>query len=289
MSRPIVYFVVTVIVVFLTVAATVGHGKTTPALMLANVYQDDVNLANYWVSEKFDGVRAYWDGRRLISRNGNIIHTPPGFTEGFPDQPMDGELWRGRGTFARLMGALGRAEPQPEQWRNIYYMVFDLPKASGPFDKRLRELRALLENRPAPHLRPVPQQRVADRDQLMAWLDQVVAAGGEGLMLHRGSAPYRSYRSDDLLKLKPYRDAEGRVVAHLPGEGRLEGMMGALLVETPSGLHFRLGTGFSDAERANPPPIGSIVTYQYHGHTKSGLPRFASYLRTRSRGPGYVR
>ncbi len=193
-------------------------------------------------------MRAYWDGERLVSRNGNVIRTPPGFTEGFPDQPLDGELWRGRGTFARLMGALRRTEPQPEQWENIYYMVFDLPRAEGPFDRRLRALRALLKAHPAPHLKPVPQQRVATRSQLMARLDQVVAAGGEGLMLHRGSAlpglPLRRPAQTEALPGR--RGAGGGAPAR---EGRLEGMMGALLVETPAGQHFRLGTGFSDAER----------------------------------------
>ncbi|GAA5128165.1 DNA ligase [Alloalcanivorax gelatiniphagus] len=288
-SRPILLFVVTMVVVFFAVAATVGHGRGQPALMLANVYQDHIDPTDYWVSEKLDGVRAYWDGRHLISRQGHVIATPPGFTDGFPDIPMDGELWQGRGTFSRLMGALQRARPEPDQWRHIYYMVFDLPAADGSFEQRLRTMRALLDGRDAPHLRRVPQRRVANRQQLMDYLDQVVEIGGEGLMLHRGSAPYRGHRSDDLLKLKPYQDEDGRVVAHLPGQGRLEGRMGALLVETPSGRHFRLGTGFSDAQRADPPPIGSIVTYQFHGHTKNGLPRFASYLRTRSQGPGYIR
>src|SRR5699024_9212018 len=250
-SRPIMYFITSVVLLFFAVAATVGHGRDKPALMLAEVYQDGVDLEDYWVSEKFDGVRAYWDGHHLISRQGHIIDTPAGFTDGFPKLPMDGELWRGRGTFSRLMGALQRARPKPEQWANIYYMVFDFPAMDGPFDQRLAAMRERLDGLDAPHLKRVPQRRVGDHTELMAYLDEVVIAGGEGLMLHRGSARYRGYRSDDLLKLKPYQDEDGQVVGHLPGKGRLKGMMGALLVKAPSGRHFRLGTGFSDAERAD--------------------------------------
>jgi DNA ligase-1 len=100
-------------------------------------------------------------------------------------------------------------------------------------------------------------------------------------MLHRGASRYASGRSDDLLKLKPYLDAEARVVAHLPGKGKYRGLMGALLVESTQGGRFRIGTGFSDAERVDPPPIGAQITYRYHGFTDAGIPRFPSFLRVR--------
>ena len=57
--------------------------------------------------------------------------------------------------------------------------------------------------------------------------------------------------------------------------------MGALLVETPEGQRFKLGGGFSDAERGQPPAIGSWMTYRFNGLTSSGLPRFARFLRER--------
>lgn len=281
MSRPIVCFVIATILVFFTALATVGYGHTTPALMLANVYGGEADLDAYWVSEKLDGVRAYWDGHRLLSRNGNRFITPAWFTEDFPDQPLDGELWMGRGTFATLSGAVRRHEPDPEQWRDIRFMVFDLPHAPGVFNQRLARLQALFRQLDSPYLVLVEQFKVADQDALMARLRQVVAAGGEGLMLHRGDAPYHGYRSNDLLKLKPYRDAEARVVAYLPGKGKYQGMMGALLVQGPDGRQFRIGTGFSDAERTRPPAIGSVITYQYWGRTRTDLPRFPSYLRVR--------
>ncbi|CUR45688.1 DNA ligase (ATP) [Alloalcanivorax xenomutans] len=289
MSRPILYFIGALLIAAALIMAAAARAAKAPALMQANIYQEGIDLTGYWVSEKLDGVRAFWDGQQLLSRNGNVIDTPPGFIEGFPTQPLDGELWMGRGTFSQLVGILNRRTPSAEPWRHIYFMAFDLPSSPGPFDQRLPRLRKLIDDAALPHLHMVDQRRGRDHATLMRDLERVVAAGGEGLMLHRGGAPYRGERNDDLLKVKPYLDAEAEVVAVIPGEGKYTGMMGALLVKTPGGRHFRLGTGFSDALRARPPAIGSVVTYKYHGHTRHGLPRFASFLRLREEGPGFTR
>ena len=252
-----------------------------PSLLLANIYRDDIDLGQYWVSEKLDGVRAYWDGETLTSRNGNRFNAPPWFIEDFPHVPLDGELWMGRGTFERLSGTVRRQTPDDAQWRGIRFMVFDLPSSPATFDRRLQRLREMFEAIESPHIVLVEQFRAADHDALMDTLNQVVGGGGEGLMLHRGSSLYTAGRTDDLLKLKPYEDAEAVVVGHLPGKGKLTGMLGALLVEMPDGRRFRLGTGFSVEERREPPPLGATVTYKHFGKTRNGVPRFASFLRIR--------
>ena len=261
--------------------AAAGEAQA-PSLLLANTYRDGIDLARYWVSEKLDGVRARWDGETLVSRGGNRFNAPVWFTEGFPRVPLDGELWMGRGTFERLSGAVRRQTPDDAEWRTIRFMVFDLPASPAPFDERLQRLRVMFETIESPSIALVEQFRVADHDALMETLARVVGGGGEGLMLHRDSAFYTAGRSDDLLKVKRYDDAEAVVVDHLPGKGRLAGMLGALLVETPDGRRFRLGTGFSDEERREPPPPGATVTYKYFGKTRNGLPRFASFLRIRN-------
>ena len=263
------------------IARAGGGVEAQPGLALANVYREGVDVTRYWVSEKLDGVRARWDGAVLRSRRGNRFHAPPWFVEGFPDVPLDGELWAGRGTFERLSGTVRRAVPDDRAWRGVRFLVFDLPAYPADFNGRLRRLQELLANRRSPYLGLVEQFRVADHAALMAALDRVVAAGGEGLMLHDGNARYRAGRTDDLLKLKRYDDAEAVVVAHLPGRGRFAGLLGSLLVETPDGRRFRLGSGFSVEERRRPPPVGATVTYKYFGLTRNGIPRFASFLRIR--------
>lgn len=264
-----------------------ARAEAPPALLLARVYQSGLPLADYWVSEKYDGVRGYWDGQRLRTRGGEAITPPAWFTAGWPAMALDGELWAGRGRFAEAQSTVRQQHAGDAAWRNMRYMVFDLPTHPGRFDERLPALQAAVAAIAQPWVQAVPQRRVASHEALHALLARTVRAGGEGLMLHRGASHYQAGRSDDLIKLKTHEDAEARVLAHLPGKGQHAGRMGALLVEMPDGQRFRLGAGFSDADRAAPPPIGSWVTYRYRGVHASGLPRFASFVRVREDMPAH--
>lgn len=250
-----------------------------PALLLANIYDGQVQLEEYWVSEKLDGVRAYWNGRQLISRQGYVFNPPSWFIKGFPSTHLDGELWMGRGTFDQLSGIVRQQTPDHNQWRQVRYMVFDWPARDINFDQRLVHLKKVVGDSSSAYLYVVEQFKVTDQTALMRRLEQVVKQGGEGLMLHRGASFYRAARSDDLLKLKTWEDAEALVLAHIPGKGKYQGMMGALLVQTRDQRRFKIGTGFSDIERDNPPPVGSTITYKFFGKTSNDLPRFASFLR----------
>jgi DNA ligase-1 len=263
-----------------TVCVPAPAQAAPPPLLLANDFDDaDVDVSRYWVSEKYDGVRAYWDGQRLITRAGNPIHAPAWFVRGWPAEPLDGELWAGRGQFEQVTATVRDLDPDDIAWRDIRFMVFDLPAHGGVFSARLETLRSVLAPLRIDWLRAVTQSRVADDLSLHRQLETVAAAGGEGLMLHRDDSLYRAERSDDLLKLKPHQDAEARVIAHVPGQGKYLGMLGALLVRTADGSQFRIGTGFTDAQRRNPPAVGSWITYSHDNVTARGIPRFARFLR----------
>jgi DNA ligase-1 len=252
-----------------------------PALTLAEVYRPGMSLDDYWVSEKYDGVRGYWDGQKLRLRGGDVVSAPPWFVAGWPTTPMDGELWAGRGRFSLAVSTARSASARDVDWREMRFMVFDLPAQPGDFTARLEKLRQLLPIPSVPWLVPVPQQRAGTAEELQALLDRTVQGGGEGLMLHRGRAAYRAGRNDDLLKVKPYDEDDARVIRQLPGKGRHAKRMGALLVETREGKRFKLGSGFSDAERDHPPAEGAWVSFRFNGLTSSGLPRFARFLRVR--------
>lgn len=256
-----------------------------PALLLANVYRPGMRLADYWVSEKYDGVRGFWDGHTLRTRGGETVAAPAWFTAGWPETPMDGELWAGRGRFSHAQSTVRQQQPDDAAPREMRFMVFDLPAHGGTFDQRLPALNKLVEALDQAWVQAVPQQRVASDAALQKLLLRTVRAGGEGLMLHRGASMYRAGRSDDLIKVKTHEDTEARVVAHLPGQGRHAGRLGALVVEMPSGQRFRLGAGLTDAERNHPPPVGSWVTYRFRGTHDSGVPRFASFVRVREDMP----
>ena len=258
--------------------------KTKPALLLAEKYHQHIDLAAYWVSEKLDGVRAFWNGEKLISRGGNAFAAPSWFTAGFPALPLDGELWVGRGQFEGTASIVSRHTPH-EGWRRVRYMVFDLPEDDGTFDVRLQNLHAAVAASPNKFLAVTPQHKMPDHKALLEKLDTVIADGGEGLMLHRGDSRYHAGRSMDLLKLKRFDDAEGIVIAHNPGKGRLAGLLGSVTVRTAQGVIVKIGSGFTDDERKNPPPIGATITFKHQGFTASGKPRFPVFWRVRSDEP----
>lgn len=252
-----------------------------PSLLLAERYREGIDVTQYWVSEKLDGVRAYWDGRQLRFRSGNPVPAPSWFVAALPARPLDGELWLGRGRFDELSGIVRRASPDDGEWRQVRYMIFELPDAPGDFTERSRQIGEIVARADVPWLRAAEQFRLSDARSLQQRLDEVVRGGGEGLMLHRADARYETGRSAVLLKLTPWLDAEARVVAHLPGKGKHAGRLGALRVEMPDGKRFSLGSGFTDAQRRSPPPIGALVTYRYREPTANGVPRFPRFLRVR--------
>ena len=248
-------------------------------LLLAEAEHGQADVSLYLVSEKLDGVRAFWDGQALRTRNGNAINAPAWFVANFPAQALDGELWIGRGQFDRLSATIRRQAPDEIEWRQVRYQVFELPHAPGTFRERDRALRRVLSEAGVPWLKPVEQFEIRNRKLLEQRLDDIVKAGGEGLMLHRADASYTTGRSDVLLKMKRWNDAEATVIGHQPGKGKHAGMLGALRVRTADGVEFMLGTGLTNALRKDPPPIGTIVTFRYRELTNRGLPRFASFHR----------
>ena len=241
----------------------------------------NVEVNKYLVSEKYDGVRALWDGSVLRFRSGNVVNAPRWFLSKLPTTPLDGELWIGRGKFDQLSGIVRKASPVDEEWRQVSYMIFEQPMGAGSFEERVGRIQRIVASANFAPLKAVEHFRVGNRAALNAKLKEIVDGGGEGLMLHLATAPFTTGRSDVLLKLKPLADAEAVVLRQIPGEGKFAGMLGALEVKTPEGIVFRLGTGFSDAVRKNPPAIGATVTYRYRDLTKNGVPRFASFLRER--------
>lgn len=254
--------------------------KQPPPLLLANVWNPSIDPTGWWMSEKFDGLRAYWDGRQLWSRQGHLIHAPEYFRAELPDGvPLDGELWIGRSKFEETMSIV-RAETPDARWKAVHYMVFDAPQVKGTFEERMRFLRATLPDTNR-FLKMVVQKRCEGKEQLLAERDRVVREGGEGLMLRQPESHYEAGRSPTLLKVKPFDDAEATVVGHNPGKGKYDGKLGSLRVRTDDGREFSIGSGLNDALREAPPPIGTVITYRFRGLTAKGLPRFPSFLRVR--------
>ncbi len=263
----------------LTINASAFVNK--PKIQLATIYSAPDDISHYWISEKLDGVRGYWDGYKLRTKQGNIITTPVGFTQHWPAIKMDGELWASRNQFDQTSGCIRQKIPS-NCWQQIKLHLFDLPEHQGAFSERINAMKALVNRSKSPTLRVIKQYKALSIKQLFEDLDNIVAQHGEGLMLHHQDAKYKSGRSNDLMKLKKYQDAEARVIRHIEGKGKFNNMLGSIEVITPDGIIFKIGSGFSNAQRQNPPKVGETITYKYVGKTKRGVPRFASFMRIRT-------
>ncbi|MFY8275352.1 DNA ligase [Pseudoalteromonas sp. SSDWG2] len=253
---------------------------TAPDIESAKPLDGDVELSAYLASEKLDGIRATWMQGKLVTRGGKILTVPNWFTLHWPHQRLDGELFAGRGQFNLVANTVLDDVANDAQWRKIRFMVFDAP-SSEPFRERYQHYLAQIDDCDSEYLEAIEQRQLSSQGELDAWLSDIIAKGGEGLMLHRADAPFSAGSREHLIKIKVKHDAEAVVVGYQEGKGKYQGMMGALIVQNSSGQRFKIGTGFSDAQRATPPPVGATITYTYQGLTKNGLPRFAAFERIR--------
>ncbi|MEZ4361434.1 MAG: DNA ligase [Kofleriaceae bacterium] len=261
-------------------AAEVAGEEQAPPILLAHKWEHDHDPTGWWMSEKLDGVRAYWDGEAFVSRLGNRFLAPDWFIADLPADTLDGELWVGRKQFSKTISIV-RSGAAGVAWREVSYVVFDAPNVRGGFEHRLAHVDKVLRKAEAPHARVLDHVVCEGLAHLREELQRVEALGGEGLMLRRPGSAYEVGRSGALLKVKTFHDAEGRVIAHVPGAGKHKGRLGAVTCELPNGRTFNIGTGFSDQERREPPPIGAVVTFRYQELTDDGIPRFPSWVGVR--------
>jgi len=272
-------------------AAAIPGKRPMPGVLLANKAnwpEGKTDYTGWWVSEKLDGVRAYWDGTYLMSRNGNTFHAPAWFTSGLPkDQTLDGELFAGRKQFQKATGIVKSSDTHPG-WRSLKYCIFDIPSADRePFEARMERLKRLFPEGGDPpttpsHVEVVKQERCRGAAHLKTEFERIQALKGEGLMLRQPGSTYAHTRSNTLLKIKGFEDVEAKVVGYDAGKGKHEGRTGALRCRLANGKEFCVGSGMTDADRAKPVAIGTVVTVRYQELTDGGIPRFPVYV-----GPRY--
>ncbi|MDR9500529.1 MAG: DNA ligase [Desulfurivibrionaceae bacterium] len=249
--------------------------------MLPLVYEEHLDVDGWLMSEKLDGVRGYWDGHHLWTKNGHLLAPLPAFIQGLPSFALEGELWGGRGTFEQTLSIVKKEQPH-DGWLQLKFAIFDVPREAGGFTRRLEKACTWFASHPSDYAFVIPQTMVSNRDHLRQELQRIEEAGGEGLMVRRPDAPYVAGRSADIRKVKSFQDAEAKVVGHLPGKGRNSGRLGSLLVELADGTRFKIGSGFTDQQRQAPPAMGAVVTFKFYGKYRSGIPRFPSFLRLRT-------
>eukprot|EP00930_Biecheleria_cincta_P049778 TRINITY_DN34983_c0_g1_i1.p1 TRINITY_DN34983_c0_g1~~TRINITY_DN34983_c0_g1_i1.p1 ORF type:complete len:692 (-),score=162.13 TRINITY_DN34983_c0_g1_i1:290-2365(-) len=258
-------------------------------VLLAQKWENE-DPTGWWISEKLDGVRALWRNGSFSSRGDNTFACPDWFKKKMPSGCiLDGELWGGRGQFQKTVGIV-RNSSRGKEWEFVSFMVFDCLQEGGkniesqPFEARLEAVKRLCSSAASGDavLKPVPMERCANRDHLSKSLAEVETCGGEGLMLRCPGSKYEHRRSKSLLKVKTFHDEEAIVVGHEGGTGRVSGMCGALLCETPDKRRFKVGSGLDDAQRRDPPPVNSVITYRYQELTAANIPRFPTLVGERT-------
>ena len=270
----------TLIVLLLGITLNVAALAAPPEPMLPQTDDGESAISGWLLSAKLDRVRGHRVGRLLWSKNGTLFHPPQAFVADLPPFALEGELWGGRGTFAATAAVVQRLD-DPAGWLRLRFGVFDVPQAPGPFRQRLALASAWFAGHPSAHAFVIPQQSVTDRGALQRELKRIERLGGEGLIVRDPEAGYLAGRRPEILKVKSFQDEEAVVIEHLPGRGKNAGLLGALRVELPDGTRFRIGTGFSNEQRSNPPPLGTTITFKHHGQYPSGVPKFPVFLRIR--------
>lgn len=248
-------------------------------LQKALIYKEQ-NISGWVMSEKLDGIRAYWDGKNLLTRQGKIFHPPASFIKNFPSFELDGELWSKRGDFENIQSIVLDETPSAK-WSQIKYKIFEVPHAEGNFLARLQKAQDYITENNLDHVHIIEQTTCNTKKELDRFLKAILAKGGEGVVIKDGFRNYFDGRSSSVLKVKLAEDMEGKVIGYKKGKGKFKGMMGSLHVELENGVKFYIGSGFSDEERRNPPSLDTIVTFKYFGFTKYGKPKFASFMRVR--------
>ncbi len=256
-----------------------GHSPARD-LQKPNVYKGTEDIEQWVMSEKLDGIRGYWDGTRLKTRQGVLINAPMWFLKNFPPFELDGELWSDRNQFEFIQSIVLDKKPSAD-WRSITYNLFEVPNAPGDFLTRLKKAEDWFHKHPNKHVKIIRQITCSNKDHLQQFLAEIESKGGEGVIIKNPKLPYHTGRSAHVLKVKNHDDMEGTVIGINPGKGKFENMMGSLTLKLDNGLIFKLGTGFSNDVRQNPPEVGDIVSFKYFGFTKKGKPKFASFLRVR--------
>ena len=246
-----------------------------PDVMLLKVYKDQ-NITGWVMSEKLDGIRAYWDGKHLWSKNGNIINAPKWFLAKYPPFAIDGELWSKRGDFENISSIVLDKTPS-DKWREIKHYIFDVPNAKGNLFQRLATLKPYTND----IIKIIPQIKIKSKSHLKKFFNDVIAKGGEGVVIRDPSAGYERKRSAKILKLKPFLDDECEVAGYVKGRGKFEGLVGSIKCKLKNGKIIKIGSGLKLKDRKNPPRIGDIITFKYYSLTKNNLPRFPVFLRIR--------
>lgn len=247
---------------------------------MLKTYDDQQQVIGWVMSEKYDGARGFWDGKKLRTKSGKTLNPPSWFIKNYPPFAIDGELWTKRSDFETI-SSIVNTNIADNRWKNISHQVFEVPNQSGDLLARLAILQTYLSEHGDTPIHIIKQTIIQQKDEVKTFLHQVISQGGEGVVVRNPNTPYQTGRLNSALKVKPYFDTECIVAKILLGKGKYSDKMGSILCKTNRGKEVKIGSGFTDQQRTNPPNIGETITFKYYGFTQKGNFRFPVFLRVR--------
>jgi DNA ligase-1 len=198
---------------FLTVYVTALIGS---AFALGVDWNEKDDPTGWWMTEKLDGVRVMWDGEKLFSRSGLALKLPRFFTQALPKLYLDCELWIGRQRGDDIAHLCRTAKPtdDTDEWDEVTLVVFDIPEFSDyPYEERMKVLDSL---QLGTYARAIERRKCESREDLQQYLLDIVSKGGEGIMLRKPGSPYAIGRTDAMVKVKHFTEAEVQIVGTYP-------------------------------------------------------------------------
>lgn len=242
------------------------------------VYNENQHKINNWImSEKLDGIRAYWNGKKLLSKNGNKIYIPKELIKNYPSFHLDGELWTKRNDFENIQSIVLDKTPT-KKWKEITYNIFEVPNQKGNFNQRIKVLKDWIKTNKNTNIRVIRQVKCKNKKHLNSYLKTLLDKKAEGVIIKNPNISYFTGRNKNILKVKKFKDMEGKVIAI---NYNINNKFKSLKILLKNNIEFNLGGGFTNEEKINHPKIGDTVTFKYYGLTKYKKPKFASFLRIR--------
>ncbi len=263
-----------------------AHSFSPSKHVFSSPTKRQVDISNWLFYQKLDGVRAIFDGISIRSRTNRAFSVPNEFldlTKQFAgDHLIDGELTHPLG-FQTLVSIVRDQSDKVSMdfWKDVVYTVYDVRDPNKSFRERQDIILGKKGNQNIYPLLPVWHKTKTGKD-LFSHAERLVQKHAwEGLIIRNPAGFYTFGRSHDLLKYKLFQNTEVEVTGYYPGEGKHENRIGGVWC-TYNNHSFKCGTGFSDLERENPPPIGSMITIKYVDLTDQGVPKHATYVSIRN-------
>lgn len=250
-----------------------AYGKDTIKtfdIQLANAYDSNkkYNVKGWWASKKLDGIRGYYDKGTLLTRSGKQIIGFEHICQELEDLKqvyglsfIDGEMYSNTLSFQKIQGyVISSKNFSDEDKKKIFFNIFVVGPDSDTrginYFKNTGEMVELMKQikwENYKYLVPLQYEYVKNKfDDISNVCERYVNEGYEGAMLRSDDIYYDDKRSDNLLKVKLFKESDFIVTDFIEGTGKHERKLGSFQVKGEldgKQIISNVGSGLSDEDR----------------------------------------